>query len=138
MTDEKKKGVFDDITLTWRGKEYKIEARRVMGAIRRIEEHVTLSEMLRAASEGNIKFGNVAAAYAALLNYAGARVTDEEVYSSMFDEGASERIFTAVDTLLQMMMPPNIRKRVNDEADKRMQEESEGAAEAAPEGNASA
>lgn len=81
-----------------------------MGAIARIEDVLTLKEIHDAASmRGTVKLARVASAYGAVLRYAGAKVTDEEIYSGMFGgEGAGQqRITESLTTLLAMMIPPS-------------------------------
>ena len=46
-------------------------------------------------------------AYATALRHAGARVTDAEVYSGMFDKGNQQRAaMNAISALLALMVPP--------------------------------
>ena len=53
---------FSNIHLAWQGKTFSIPATRVMGAIKRVEDHVTLGELQGAASRGSLKLGRIAAA----------------------------------------------------------------------------
>lgn len=101
---------FDDIHLGWMEKKYTIPAYRVMGAIKRIEDHITLGELQATASRGTIKLGRIAAAYAELLRYAGAEgVTEIEVYAGMFSKNAQANVVGAVSALLSMMIPTNVK-----------------------------
>lgn len=105
-----RKSVFDDVTLTFAGKEYKIPANMMMGAIARIEEFVTLKELHDIGSErATLKLSPIASAYAAALRYAGAKVADDEVYAGMFAGGASSQVAVigAVQGLISMMIPPS-------------------------------
>lgn len=106
--------IFEAITLTWQGKEYKIEPNRVMGAIATIEEHVTLKELHENGEQGKLKLVALARGYAAVLQYAGVPVTSEDVYASMFELGTGrEMIAGAVSGLISMMVPPSVlRKQV--------------------------
>lgn len=100
--------VFDDITLTWKGESYTIPSDRVMGAIARIEDRITLVELERAG--WNVPLSKISQGYGTALRYAGCRVTDDEVYAAMFED--SDTVSTAkqaIDTLLMLMMPPKIR-----------------------------
>jgi hypothetical protein len=124
-----KKGVFEDITLSWLGTEYLVPANKVMGAIKVIENHITLAELYRGVSEqGGVKMVALSEAYAALLKYAGARfITSEEVYGNIFSSG-NQQIATrdAIMGLLSMMIPPDQLRKMNEVRE----------AEEAPEGEA--
>lgn len=100
---------FEDVTLKWNGTDYTIPADRMMEAICRIEEHVTL-EMLhvREGEKAHWRRGPISRAYASVLRFAGAKVTDEEIYTGMFDGAKSNVIGVAVQALLFMMIPPSL------------------------------
>jgi hypothetical protein len=104
---------FDDIHFGWAGQQYTIPAHRVMGAIKRIEDHVTLAELQRDAGRGTLRLGKMAAAYAEVLRYAGApAVTEADVYAAMFGEDAQKTVIAAVSMLLGMMIPRNVKLAV--------------------------
>jgi hypothetical protein len=108
--------VFDDIALGWAGKKYVIPARKVLGAIARIEEVMTLQELLRFVQDGNFPMAKIARAYAYVLRYAGAEITDEEVYEGMFPHGGAttnpqEVALMALQGLMEMMIPPSVKHR---------------------------
>lgn len=101
---------FDDVRLEWNGKEYVIPSDSVMGAICRIEDVITLIELIRFKSRGANPQGKIAAAYGAVLRYAGANVKDEDVYFGMFKGSGPEAIATtqrSIEMLLEMMLPPD-------------------------------
>lgn len=101
---------FDDIHLGWQGKTLTIPAHRVMGAIKRIEDHVTLAELQADAGRGTLRLGKLSAAYADVLRYAGANgVTEEDVYAGMFGVDAQKNVVGAIAGLLGMMIPRNVR-----------------------------
>lgn len=105
---------FDDIHLGWAGQKYTIQSHRVMGAIKLVEDHLTLGELHATAARGKVKLSHVAAAYAELLRYAGAfDVTETDVYVGMFDgASAQSNVIGAVSGLLAMMIPRNIKLAV--------------------------
>lgn len=107
--------VFDDVKLIWDGTEFTIPSNQVMGAIARVEDILTLAElgkMLR--SSANIKVSKIATAYGALLRYASASVTDDEVYRGLFqvpeDGSESPQSITqaALLALLSLMIPDSV------------------------------
>jgi hypothetical protein len=102
------KSVFDDVGLKWKGVDYTIPAGRMMEAIARIEEHISLEDMQFQRPGGNfkIKRAKISAAFASVLNMVGANVTEEEIYASLFDKQAASTIVSAITALQMMMVPP--------------------------------
>lgn len=100
--------VFDDIRLHWQGRDYVIRSNRVMGAIARIEDHLTIAELQQYSERNTAPLAKIAMAYGAVLRYAGARVDDDEVYEGLFAaDDSSEVIMASLQTLLTMMVPPS-------------------------------
>jgi hypothetical protein len=97
--------IFEPITITWAGADYKIEPEKVMGAIATVEQVVTLSELAEMVQSGRIAFSKIATAFASVLRYAGAKVTNEDVYAGMFGEDKSSAMQN-LSLLLAMMVPP--------------------------------
>jgi hypothetical protein len=98
--------VFESQTLMWKGETYVIPSNRMLGAIAELEEHITFTEMVR-AQLGKPPVVKISRAFGALLRYAGCKVTDDEVYESIFDPQADimERIHLTVTAFLMMMTP---------------------------------
>lgn len=107
-------GAFDDVMIEWRGIEYKIPARNMMGAIARIEDHITLPELQRYSERGTAPLSRLAASFASVLRFAGAStVKDEDVYAAMFEgQGEQQSVASALRVLLSMMVPKNARSKV--------------------------
>jgi hypothetical protein len=105
-------GAFDDISLDWDGKTYTIPANKVLGAIARIEDVMTLGELLAYVERETAPFGKIAAAYGAVLRYAGCKVSNEDVYTGIFAAATPAAVQTVVisslTTLLAMMMPKQV------------------------------
>lgn len=103
--------VFEDIRLAWDGAEYVIPADRVLGAIARIEKHLTLKELHEnAAGRDTLPLALISMAYGGVLRYAGAKVSDDQVYLGIFGAGgvaARDAVNAAVQGLLTMMIPPS-------------------------------
>jgi hypothetical protein len=98
--------IFDDIRLGWKGVPFLIPANRIMGALARVEDIVTLDELQRFAVRKTAPMAKLSMAYGSLLRYAGCFVSDEAVYSEMVrsDDGAA--VMTAINGLMSMMLPP--------------------------------
>lgn len=100
--------IFDPIDLVWQGQTYTIQPDRVLGAIARIEEVMTLKEIHESYTQrGSIALSKVAQAYGAVLRWAGAQASNDEVYSSLFD-GSSDgaAVQQMLQALLLMLTPP--------------------------------
>ena len=96
-----------DVTLVWKGVEYRIEAREVLPVVAKIEECLTLFELADMNSVKKVKLARLSMAFGIALRHAGARVTDDEVHSGMFEAG-NQRVAaeSAVAALLTLMVPP--------------------------------
>ena len=101
-------GIFEEITLGWDGKQYKIPANRVMAAIGVVEKHVTLGELAKwQADPEKLRLTQLTAAYGAIIRFAGANVTDEQVYGGIFMAGGQAQVVSAIQAMLMMMIPPS-------------------------------
>jgi len=99
--------VFEDIELEWDGEQYVIPASRVMRLVQTIEDIVTISELQECIQR--MKAGKVSAAYGAMLRFAGAKVTDEEVYSRIFEssEDMNRILVNSGLILYNIICPPS-------------------------------
>ena len=95
-----------DVTFNWKGTEYRVEAREVLPLIAKVEDVITLGELVDASNTGKIKTVQLARAFATALNFAGAKVTDEEVRLGMFTGDKLQAIRSALMVLISMMVPP--------------------------------
>jgi len=102
--------MFEPYELRWRGTTYQIPANRMLGAIASAEEVITLAELARAMQQSAPPLTRIARAYGAVLRYAGAKVTDEEVYIGMFEDPGAD-VLAAASGLLALMVPPNAAER---------------------------
>lgn len=106
---------FDDYKMGWGDKEYVIPARQIMGAIAKVEQIVTLSELQVYFMRNAAPLSLLAQAYGAVLRYAGAKVEDADVYAGMFGSGngdgaeAAATVKTCLFGLLELMVPPAAR-----------------------------
>ena len=94
--------VFQDITFSHKGKDYKIKSNQVMKLIAMIEDVITLQELTTQP-----RLSRLAEAYTVALNYAGAELSIDEVYASLFGDGGQERISASITNLVMMMLPPD-------------------------------
>lgn len=116
---------FDDVEIEWKGTKYTIKKNRVLGAIARIEDVVTMSELQRFWDRGTAPMAKIAMAYGAVLRYVGVNVTDDEVYEGMFskEKGSSENVVASVAALVEMMIPPVARKVLKEQIEKEDKQE---------------
>jgi len=105
--------VFKEIKIGFGGKEYTIPPDRVMGAIGRVEGVITMGEVAAMAQspKSDLKLSRLASAYGELLRYAGADVSDDQVYVGMFGDGGAVAVTVALTELLALMMPPDALKK---------------------------
>lgn len=100
--------MFQPVDFIWHDKVYTIAPNRILGAIATIEEHFTFQDLAEAMKTKKFLLTKLSRAYGDVLRYAGATVTDDEVYVGMFDGNMHANIQIAVNTLLTMMIPPSI------------------------------
>lgn len=97
--------LFKPVTLTWRGEEYTVPADQIMQMIAKVEDILTLPELMNPKGRPLAK---ISMAYGAALRHAGAKASDEEIYSAMFTAGEQAgAAAAAVQGLLMMMVPPS-------------------------------
>lgn len=99
--------VFQPVKITWKGVEYTIAPSRMMKCIAIIEDIATLPFLSKCMATGEMPYAKIAMAFAAVLQYAGASVSAEDVYAEMF-KGYDRRAMAGATllTLLTMMFPP--------------------------------
>lgn len=119
---------FEDVTIGWDGKEYVIPANKQLMLIAKLE--ATLGgETGRQAVEvltqpSGPSYAVLAMSYGAALRYAGANVSDDEIYLSIHegfasgDTGMATFIQGAILALLSIISPPLGRALMDDETDK--------------------
>ena len=110
--------IFEDIKIKWDGTEYTIPSKKVMMAIALIEEHVTFSELGEAVRKrGGFSLVKISAAYGSVLRFAGAEVSDEEVYGELLsNEKMATNLQSVLNGLLAMMIPPSAIKDASKKA----------------------
>ena len=99
---------FQPVVLVWEGKDYTIPADQVLRCIAMIEEVCTLGDLAR-AQLGKIPVARLSMAFGIALRYAGAQVTDDEVYDGMFTAKGADlmrQVRDKVSMLQQLMIPP--------------------------------
>jgi hypothetical protein len=103
--------MFAPVELMWADQTYVILPDRILGAVAVVEEHLTMAELAQEAQSGRMRLARLSRAFGALLRYAGARITDDEVYTGLFEGdpiAVRERIIMGVNTLMALMVPPGI------------------------------
>ena len=98
---------FQDVTLTWGGKEGRIPSTRVLRTIASVEDAVTVAELAACVGRQTIPVAKISLAYGAMLRAAGFEVTDEEVYTELANNQHQQSVMTSsVLTLMALMLPP--------------------------------
>lgn len=101
--------MFKEIEIVWFDQTFIIPPDRVLRAIAVVEEHLTIGDLARESQTGTLRLARMASAWGALLRFCGSRITDDEVYVSLFagdDAEVRARMFDSVSTLLALMVPP--------------------------------
>lgn len=108
---------FEDVTLSWKGEDFVVQANRQMMLIAEIEDVlVKPGQQAVTVLLNGPAHSRLARAYGAALRYAGASVTDDEIYLSItadLAEGKADavvKIQAAVLGLLAIIAPPIARK----------------------------
>lgn len=108
--------IFNEIKLSWEGREYVIPPDNMMRIIAKVEDVVTLSDLSRCAINKTLPLAKLSQAYALILQHAGVVGVDEEkVYAGMFSSNMQENAQRAVTTLLMLMIPPSHMQRLAEE-----------------------
>lgn len=103
--------VFEEVTLSWKGQDYKIPADQMLRCIAQIEDVLTFGD-LAAASMGRVKLAKLSQAFGIALRSAGVEVSDDEVFFGMFGDKSErakdiqERAQRAIFALQSIMIPP--------------------------------
>ena len=101
--------LFQEVALTWDGKEFVVPSDKVMGLIEAIEDVITIEEL---ANQAGVKRVKVARAFTAAVRYAAScadkrvDITEEAVLKTLFGGDAMEATTRVVYALLSMMIPP--------------------------------
>lgn len=94
--------IFEPVTITWGDEEYTVPSDKVMRLIAVIEDHLRINDLV---SEKGPALAKLACAYGSVLRFAGARVSDDEVYHAFFSKGPDVAV-ELTTALLSMMIPP--------------------------------
>jgi hypothetical protein len=111
---------FEDVTLSWQDKAYTVPANKQLMLIAKIEaalagenDEQALAVLFR---KNGIPHTRLAAAFGAALRYAGAQVTDEEVYLSIHTDIANKsrqevaaKMQGMLMALLAIISPPSFK-----------------------------
>jgi hypothetical protein len=108
---------FEDVTLSWAGRDYVIPANRQMRLIAMVEDALSSGTGRQAIgilmqAEGP-SYSRLAGAFGTALRYAGAPVSDDEIYLAIMQDFAdgdhaesTRKIQAAVLSLLTLIAPP--------------------------------
>ena len=97
--------LFEDLTLTWKGKARTVKANNMLSLIARVEDVLTLNELFNYSQKGAAPIAKLSQCYGIMLRYAGHEVIDDEIYESIAT-GGDTSASVATMTVLQMMTPP--------------------------------
>lgn len=103
--------IFEPFKLgTWKDREYVVPADDVMRCIAKVESVVTLFDLAEMRMTGKLRAMQLCQGLAAAMRHAGAEVTDEELYNTLFAGADAQkfvlRAWTTLHALEKMMIPP--------------------------------
>lgn len=102
---------FEAVSITWKGAEYVVPPDRVLALIAAIEEVITLPELAEMGEKRRPKVAKISEAYGAWLRHAGCKVTNAEVFSTMFSMVVTPAsAMEHIAGLMSVLMPLEIRK----------------------------
>lgn len=112
---------FEPVTLPWGEQTYTVPANKVLGLVREIEDALEYEGGPAAVyvlfRPGGVRLTRLAGALGAALRYAGASVTDDEVYLTLMEDVANmsqsamaQNAQVLVATLLTIIAPPVAQK----------------------------
>jgi len=118
-------GMTRKVILQWAGRNYVVPEQKAFRLAAAVEDVVSLPELQAAAKRG--AFRKIALAYAAMLKFAGATVTEDEVIAKMFGdlqaakEAGQAQVFAAaaITQLAEVLMlgaPPMPSESADDDA----------------------
>lgn len=86
----------NELIFTWEGENYKVNI--TMRVIDELERHINLIKLYQDCLLEDIKYSQAAKLISLLLNMAGAKVTQEEVWIGMFNDSTNPKdvaVFTS-------------------------------------------
>ncbi|TCP43932.1 hypothetical protein [Rhodovulum marinum] len=132
---------FEPVTLKWRGESFRVEAEDQLRLIAEIEDALAdksgTPAVLVLMRKGGPSYARLSRAYGAALRYAGADVSDDEIYLSLTetiaegDLALALQVQSAILGLLAIIAPP-VHRRIMAPAEEAPEKpEGEGASEGA-------
>lgn len=101
--------IFKPITFEWVGVKYTIPADKILPIVADIETKITFMELASTMqNQKKVPIATLSMVYGMVLRYAGAQVSDNEVYAGMFANSDENTLAAAMQTLMLMMMPPGV------------------------------
>lgn len=107
---------FEEVTLTWKGEQYVVPAERQLMLVAKIEDALETASgepaIVTLTKAGGPSQARLSSAFGAALRYAGADVSDEEIYLSIMADFAEQnadvavKVQSAVLALISIIAPP--------------------------------
>lgn len=95
--------VYKTVTLEWRGKKYTIKP--TLELINEIENKFSLSRVVSRIAAGDPPVSHIATMVGTMLRYAGAEVSDDEVYAELLSGDDAEAIGAMATALMTAAFP---------------------------------
>lgn len=99
--------IFEPVKLTWKGRDYVIPPEQVLKLLAMVEDVITLGELSTYMLSGRTPLAKLSKAWGIALRYAGAQLTDEEIYGELFSDADMQgKALAATFGLQALMVPP--------------------------------
>ena len=107
--------IFETVYLDFDGKTYTVPPEKVLKLIAVIERHIRIADLV---NPSGAPLSALSHAYSDALKFAGCQnVEPEQIYLSLYEEGAREKIENAIVSLMHIMIPPERLKTFEDKGD---------------------
>lgn len=100
--------MFEPIRITWAGQEFTLQPDQVLRTIADVEEILTIGELYVYQSQRKtVPLAKLSMAFATVLRHAGARVSGDDVFATLFKDGDLQaRALQLIHVLQILMLPP--------------------------------
>lgn len=100
--------MLNDFEFEWKNEKHIVPANHVMKLIAKVEDVITVDELLKALSGKQVPFAKLAMAFGTVLRHVSIRVSDEEIYNALFENQINvPYIQQLLFGLVSLMLPPS-------------------------------
>jgi len=108
---------FEDVKLSWSGKDYVLPADAMLRTIAQVEDIMPLGSLYQAMFRKTLPIAKLSMCYGIMLRAAGVEVSDDEVYEGLFEDAGRSmqaKAMQAIALLQALMIPPAALRKEED------------------------